>query len=131
MKVVDKLHFRGHRGAYCFENCNPSDVPEIKKVNTVVCEQVRGKVTSFKSHPMFSLILIINFHLKTFNWLNKYKAAKSMNEAHFLFFLLYVADMHNLKIERKLRVMCRPEVLGAEEANLARQQALAGVEVCF
>ena len=52
-----------------------------------------------------------------------------MNEAHFFFFLLYVADMHNLKIEKKLRVMCRPKVLGSEKANLARQEALAGVEV--
>ena len=52
-----------------------------------------------------------------------------MNEAHFIFFLLYVADMHNLKIEKKLRVMCRPKVLGSEKANLARQEALAGVEV--
>ena len=54
-----------------------------------------------------------------------------MNEAHFLFFLLYVADLHNLKIEQKLRVMCRPKVLGAEKANLARQQALASVTECF
>ena len=52
-----------------------------------------------------------------------------MNEAHFMFFLLYVADLHNLKIEQKLRVMCRPKVLGAEKANLARQQALASVTV--
>ena len=54
-----------------------------------------------------------------------------MNEAHFMFFLLYVADQHNLKIEQKLRVICRPKVLGAEKANLARQQALASVKVCF
>ena len=69
--------------------------------------------------------------MKTFNWLNKYRSAKSMNEAHFMFFLLYVADLHNLKIEQKLRVMCRPKVLGAEKANLTRQQALASVTVCF
>ena len=40
-----------------------------------------------------------------------------MNESHFFFFLLYVADMHNCKIEKKLRVMCRPKVRGVEKAN--------------
>ena len=54
-----------------------------------------------------------------------------MNESHFFFFLLYVADMHNLKIEEKLRVMCRPKMLGVEMANEARREALAGVEVCY
>ena len=54
-----------------------------------------------------------------------------MNESHFFFFLLYVADLHNLKIEKKLRVMCRPKVWGVEMANMARQEALAGVEVGF
>ena len=126
-KVVDKLHFRGHKGAYCFENCNPSDVPEIKNVNTVVCEQVRIIKIVFDDKAddyIFDLF-------KTFNWLNKYKACKSMNESHFFFFLLYVADLHNLKIEEKLRVMCRPKVRGVEMANMARQKALAGVEVHF
>ena len=80
---------------------------------------------------LFCLCVECDCSLNTFNWLNKYRSAKSMNEAHFMFFLLYVADLHNLKIEQKLRVMCRPKVLGAEKANLARQQALASVKVCF
>ena len=54
-----------------------------------------------------------------------------MNESHFFFFLLYVADMHNCKIEKKLRVMCRPKVRGVEKANSARLEVLAGVKVWF
>ena len=78
-----------------------------------------------------SLKFTVDDPFKTFNWLNKYKACKAMNESHFYFFLLYVADLHNLKIEKKLRVMCRPKVRGVEMANMARQEALAGVEVGF
>ena len=83
---------------------------------------------------MFSYIINRLAHIilfKTFNWLNKYKACKAMNESHFFFFLLYVADLHNLKIEKRLRVMSRPKVIGVERANEARLEALAGLEVCF
>ena len=46
---------------------------------------------------------------QTFNWLNKYKSSKSMNEAHFSFFMLYLVDLHNMKIKNRLRVMARPK----------------------
>ena len=52
-----------------------------------------------------------------------------MNESHFFFFLLYICDLHNLKIESKLRIMGRPKMRGAEKANLARLEAIAGMEM--
>ena len=67
--------------------------------------------------------------LHCFHWLNKYKSCKSMNEPHFFLFMLYMTDLHNLKIERKLRVMACPKVRGKEEANGQRQKALEEVKV--
>lgn len=90
VKVVDKLHFRGHKGAYCKANCDPRKVPELQKVNTVICEQ-------------------------TFKWLNAYKSVKSMNEPHFFFFMMYMIDLHNLSIEKKLRQLANPK--SAERYN--------------
>ena len=40
-KAVDKLHFRGHRGKYCQENCDPWQIDSLDGVNTPVCEQVQ------------------------------------------------------------------------------------------
>ena len=67
--------------------------------------------------------------LHCFHWLNKYKSCKSMNEPHFFLFMLYMTDLHNLKIERKLRVMACPKVRAKEEANGQRQKALEDVKV--
>ena len=87
VKAVDNFHFKkGHKGKWCQENANPN--VEMKKVgmvhaNTPVCEQF-------------------------FSWINKYKNIKSMNEAHFKLFLLYILDLHNLHIEQKVDVVANP-----------------------
>ena len=52
-----------------------------------------------------------------------------MNEATFTFFLMYICDLHNMKIEETLRVMARPKVRGAEKANPERLKALSDVKV--
>ena len=67
--------------------------------------------------------------LHCFHWLNKYKSCKSMNEPHFFFFMLYMVDLYNLKMEKKLRVMACPKVRCKEEANGQRQKALEDVKV--
>ena len=81
-KAVDKLHFRGHRGSYCHEFCNPHDIKELEGVNTPVCEQ-------------------------TFSWLNKYNNCRNMNEARFYFFFLYLIDLRNLSKEKKVIIHYR------------------------
>jgi hypothetical protein len=95
---------RGHKGEYCMKNCNPASIPDLKKVNMVGCEQA-------------------------FNWLNKYKSCKSMNEPSFFLFMLYIVDLHNLKVEKLLRVMARPKMRGVEQPNMARKSILDTVEV--
>ena len=79
-KAVDKLHFRGHRGTYCQENCDPFKIQELKGVNTPVCEQ-------------------------TFSWMNKYKNCWNMNEARFFWFFLYLIDLRNLDKENKVEII--------------------------
>lgn len=76
-KAVDKLHFRGHRGTYCHENCDPNAIKELDGVNTPVCEQ-------------------------TFSWLNKFHNCRNMNEARFFFYFLYLIDLRNLDKEKKV-----------------------------
>ena len=96
-KAVDKFHFPGHKvtDKYCRENCNP--LVEMKKVeigvtNTPACEQA-------------------------FKWINAFKNLKTMNEAHFKFFLLYLIDLHNLHIQNKVSSVANPlnEDRGIEE----------------
>ena len=36
----DCFHFKNHIDPFCHENFNPKDVPEIKSVNTQICEQL-------------------------------------------------------------------------------------------
>ena len=52
---VDKLHFRGHKDAYCQKFCDPWKIKELDGVNTPVCEQ-------------------------TFAWMNRYNQCRNMNE---------------------------------------------------
>ena len=49
------------------------------QVNTEVCEQ-------------------------TFSWLSRYRhMARHMNRTSFMFFVLYICDLHNLQEEKKLK----------------------------
>ena len=82
-KHVDKFHFPNHVDAWCHANCNPADVKHLHGVNTPICEQL-------------------------FSAINKYTNTKSMNEAHFFLFFLYIFDLHNLHIEGKLRSVANP-----------------------
>ena len=45
---------------------------------------------------------------QTFSWLNKFRNLKTMNEAHFKLFILYVIDLHNLHIEKKVDLLANP-----------------------
>ena len=103
VKAVDNFHFKkGHKGKWCQTNANPNI--EMKKVgmtraNTPVCEQF-------------------------FSWVNKFKNIKSMNEAHFKLFLLYILDLHNLHIEQKVDLVAnplnprRPEAIDDKNLNI-------------
>ena len=80
---IDRFHFKNHIDPFCHENFNPKDVPELKAVNTQICEQL-------------------------FTDINKFKNCKSMNEAHFFIFHFYNMDLHNLSIEGFANTMPNP-----------------------
>ena len=87
-KSVDKFHFPGHKksDSYCRQNCNPNielNKLGITEINSPACEQA-------------------------FKWINCYKNIKTMNEARFKFFLLYMIDLHNLHIEGNLASVANP-----------------------
>ena len=97
-KHVDKFHFPNHVDSWCHQNCNPQDVRHLDGVNTPICEQL-------------------------FSAINKFTNAKSMNEANFFIFFIYVFDLHNLNIENKLSYIANPkselryEHIGMEKIN--------------
>ena len=87
-KAVDKFHFPGHKTTdkYCRTKCNPNielKKLKIEKLNSPACEQA-------------------------FKWINAFKNMKTMNEAHFKFFLLYMIDLHNLHVENNLSRVANP-----------------------
>ena len=87
-KCVDNFHFPGHKKSdqFCQENYNPAKVMKelgISKINSPACEQA-------------------------FTWINRFKNLKTMNEGRFKFFLLYMLDLHNLHIEKKVQKVSNP-----------------------
>ena len=68
--------FRGHKktDAYCQSETNPNLFPELKPVNSVVCEQ-------------------------TFSFTNHYANLKAMNPARYNMFWLYILDLHYHYVE--------------------------------
>lgn len=56
---------------------NPHQYKELEPVNSQVCEQ-------------------------KFSYTNHFKNCKAMNEEHFRFYWLYILDLKNLLIEKKL-----------------------------
>ena len=69
-------YYRGHKTSdkYCQRETNPHSFPELKPVNSEICEQ-------------------------TFSFTNNYCNLKSMNSPRYNFFWLYVLDMHNNYVE--------------------------------
>ena len=90
--AVDAMHFCGRKDEWCKGNkidtilifglnflvhMNPNSYPELKDVNSQVCEQ-------------------------KFSYTNHFKNVKSMNHERYRFYWLYIMDLKNLYIEKKL-----------------------------
>ena len=101
-KAVDFFHFPGHTSKWCFANTNPWELQKkmgFVKLNTPACEQA-------------------------FNWLNRFKNVKGMNEARFAHFFLYMIDLHNFKIEDRMCVV-NPFLSAREKHIEATTQAMS------
>ena len=69
--IVDRLHIVGHSQTWCKDICHPDLYPDLKEVNTMICEQ-------------------INF------WLGRFKfIMKHMNQSRFNFFLYLILNQYN------------------------------------
>ena len=76
--VIDKMHMRGHTDKRCQEHCDAAKFHALDKVDMEVREQV-------------------------FSWLSRYAhITQKMNQHTFLFFLLYLCDLHNRREFQKL-----------------------------
>jgi hypothetical protein len=77
--VVDKMHMAGHVDLWCKEHCDPRNCKELDEVDTEACEQ-------------------------TFSWLSQYgKMTRKMHRHTYMFFILYLCDLHNKRELEKLQ----------------------------
>lgn len=76
--VVDKMHMRGHTDKWCQQHCDAAKFQQLDNVDTEVCKQV-------------------------FSWLSRYShITQKMSQHTFLFFILYLCDLHNRREVQKL-----------------------------
>lgn len=102
--AVDFLHFKNHVDPICQEVFNPYSFPELAPVNSVICEQ-------------------------TFAWTNQHANIQAMNKERFNFFMLYLLELHNLNIEKRLHIEARPssskrqqKILDALQHNIEKTE---------
>ena len=91
--VVDKMHFRGHVDDWCKCNCNPNDFDELKIVSVHLFSSTLLYATFYKKIQVDTEVCE-----QTFSWLSRYsRISRHMNRPHFMFYLLYVCELHNRK----------------------------------
>ena len=90
--VIDKLHFSGHVDRWCQEHCNPHNISDLENVNFTT------KNINSTHILLFSIIHQVDTEIceQTFSWLSRYsRITRHMDRAHFLFYILYLSDLHN------------------------------------
>ena len=97
--VIDRMHFRGHADEWCRQHCDPYHFVELEEV----CNFIMITHT-FCMHYFLTLYTLQHAQVdteiceQTFSWLSRYaRITRHMNKPHFLFFLLYVCELHNRK----------------------------------
>ena len=84
--VVDKMHFKAHTDSWCHDHCNPYNLRELDKVSTNL-------------HNFASMQVDTQICEQTFSWMSRYsRITRHMNRQHFLFYLLYISDLHHRKL---------------------------------
>ena len=93
----------GHIDKWCLENCDPHLFRDLDKVSV--------STESYLLVSYLCIIIMLWFQVdtevceQTFSWLSRYgKMTRRMNRSTFLFFLLYMCDLHN---ERELKKLLR------------------------
>ena len=93
--VVDKMHMRGHIDERCKLNCDPAKYPYSNDVRFSIIRV---------SHEQYFLQVNTEVCEQTFSWLSKYsRITQSMSQHTFMFFVLYLCELHNIREEEKLK----------------------------
>ena len=96
--VIDRMNFKGHKDSWCRETCDPSKYDELKNVSNVSMYLMilnAHKVTCKFPCPQVDTEICE----QVFSWLSRYaRITKHMNLDHFMFFILYLCDLHNRKV---------------------------------
>lgn len=94
--VVDKMHMKGHIDPWCLQNCNPSKFESLHKVPCLIY--------MFPNTSCYLLQVDTEVCEQVFSWLSRYsRITQKMSQDTFMFFLLCVCDLHNIREEQKLQ----------------------------
>ena len=96
--LVDKMHITGYVDPWCLQNCDARKVTDLSKVSVH-----RFFIT--KVMLVHSLLFQVDTQIceQTFSWLSRY--AKMTRKKHFLFFVLYICDLHNRRLTQRLHAL--------------------------
>ena len=96
--VVDKMHFKGHIDQWCKRVYNPYNFPELEKVKLSTIVQL------YFIGFFFNMQVDTEVCEQTFSWLSRYACiTRHMNGQHFLFYIMYISDLHNRRKEALLK----------------------------
>lgn len=97
--VIDSMHMKGHTDHWCKQNCDPKWFPQLNNVSN-------KPLTCLHSYLCICTYIQVNTEVceQTFSWLSRYRhIARHMNRTNFMFFVLYICDLHNLREIEKLK----------------------------
>jgi len=86
-------------------DCDPQSIAELKNVSTQMCQRIPLMLVQCSLQTALSIHRVdTEICEQTFSWLCKYsKITRKMNKAHFMFYLLYICNLHNQREELKLK----------------------------
>ena len=103
--VIDKMHMAGHIDRWCLENCDSklfTDLNEVRRVKSEFSLQ-SSSMHVFMHIPLVYIQIDTEVCEQCFSWLSKYsKMTRRMSRNTFIFFLLNLCDLHNIREEHKL-----------------------------
>ena len=95
--IIDKMHFKGHIDPWCKEHCNPYNFKELEGV---------GASSIMHTYLILCILTLLQVDTEiceqTFSWLSRYsRMTRHMNKSHFLFYILYICDLHDMQHNTK------------------------------
>ncbi len=102
--VVDKMHFKGQIDPWCKEHCDPARFEALRKV-LIYSLNPRFHLSMLNKRACSSTHMQVDIEVceQVFSWLSRFsRMTHKMSQHTFMFFLLYLCDLHNIREEKKL-----------------------------